>query len=264
MRGAGRPAAHKPAHRALTFSWALQQLRKDLAPTQGLEPPSRSPSGAAQPTSSPSSSLQCMVSAPEAKRRALGAGEADCTPRDVLELPQAHPRRPSSVSGAVRGRTGPGGARGAPRRPPLLARSPHRSRRADAAPSPASPALQTPTQAAESAATMASVEQQPQHPVPRSLSVHWSEELEQQHPAGGRSHLPAHHSQQPPDKGCLKAQPSSFPFLEEAAQLEGLMRRPRALVLAQLNGAASPVAAGGAPAGAAPLGKRSRLAAFGQ
>ncbi|KAL4457725.1 hypothetical protein ABPG75_012590 [Micractinium tetrahymenae] len=82
------------------------------------------------------------------------------------------------------------------------------------------------------------------------LSVHWAEALEQ-HCA--RQHAP-HHGHSTPDKPCLKSQQSSFPFVEEAAQLEGgLLRRPWA-------GAGG----SGPDSSALPGKKRSRLAAFGQ
>lgn len=102
-----------------------------------------------------------------------------------------------------------------------------------------------------------------QHHHPRSsaqLSVHWAEALEQQ---AQRAHAPQH-TQFAPDKPCLKTHQSSFPFLEEAAQLEGLLRRPRALVLSQLNLEASSNGSAAAAAHAAADKKRSRLAAFGQ
>lgn len=85
------------------------------------------------------------------------------------------------------------------------------------------------------------------------LSVHWATALEQ-HCA--RQHAP-HHGHSAPDKSCLKPQQSSFPFLEEAAQLEGgLLRRPWAG-----GGASDGLGSSGVP----PAGKkRSRLAAFGQ
>ena len=81
-------------------------------------------------------------------------------------------------------------------------------------------------------------------------SVHFAAPLEQQvKPASHHALAPAGAA-----KPCLKPQPRSFPFVEEAAQLEGLMRPPSAL-LARL----SPDAAAAAAAK-----KRSRLAAFGQ
>ena len=89
-------------------------------------------------------------------------------------------------------------------------------------------------------------------------SVHFAAPLEQQ--ASSPPYAPpGHHAPAASGavKPCLKPQPSSFPFVEEAAQLEGLMRRPSAL-LASL----SPDPAAAAAAVAAK--KRSRLAAFGQ
>jgi hypothetical protein len=97
---------------------------------------------------------------------------------------------------------------------------------------------------------------QQQQSRPRSasqhLSVHWAEALEQH---SQLAHAP-HHGQFAPDKPCLKHQQSSFPFLEEAAQLDGLLRRPKALVLAQLNIDCN--------SSGHVVKKRGRLAAFGQ
>lgn len=85
------------------------------------------------------------------------------------------------------------------------------------------------------------------------LSVHWAVALEQ-HCA--RQHAP-HHGHSAPDKPCLKSQQSSFPYLEEAAQLEGsLLRRP----WAGAAGSESPASSCAAPGGK----KRNRVAAFGQ
>ncbi|KAI7845908.1 hypothetical protein COHA_000640 [Chlorella ohadii] len=106
----------------------------------------------------------------------------------------------------------------------------------------------------------ASSSQQQSHSQPphRSLSVHWAEALEQH---SQRPHTPLH-ALCAPDKPCLKPQQTAFPYLEEAAQLEGLMRRPRAMLAAlQLDGG------GGAPLQVhqpAAAKKRSRMAAFGQ
>lgn len=82
--------------------------------------------------------------------------------------------------------------------------------------------------------------------------MRWADALEQH---SQLAHAP-HHSQFAPDKPCLKQHQSSFPFLDEAAQLDDVLQRPRALVLAQLN----------INCGAArhPFKKRGRLAAFGQ
>ncbi|KAL4442991.1 hypothetical protein ABPG77_008482 [Micractinium sp. CCAP 211/92] len=86
-----------------------------------------------------------------------------------------------------------------------------------------------------------------------ALSVHWAAALEQ-HCA--RQHAP-HHGHCAPDKSCLKSQQSSFPYLEEAAQLErGLLRRP----WAGAGGSDGPASSAVPPAGK----KRSRVAAFGQ
>ena len=80
------------------------------------------------------------------------------------------------------------------------------------------------------------------------LSVHWPPEEALAQPCAA-PHAPQH-THHAPEKPCLKPQQSSFPYLEEAAQLEGPTRRPWA---------ASP-----APAHGHALAKRSRLAAFGQ
>lgn len=96
--------------------------------------------------------------------------------------------------------------------------------------------------------------------MPRALSVHWADALEQH---CQRPHAPHHHAQGAgPDKPCLKPQQTSFPFVEEAAAVEGLMRRPRAL-MASLQLEQAVAQPGGAAAHAAAT-KRSRLAAFGQ
>lgn len=98
---------------------------------------------------------------------------------------------------------------------------------------------------------------------PRSsthLSVHWAEALEQHNQ---RPHAPQH-SNFAPDKPCLKPRQSSFPFLEEAAQLDGLLRRPRALVLAQLNIGSGSAGGGSSAEVHAAIKKRNRVAAFGQ
>lgn len=90
------------------------------------------------------------------------------------------------------------------------------------------------------------------HMQPRSLSVHWAEALEQH---AQRPHTPAH-THFAPDKPCLKAQQSRFPFVEEeAVAAGGGLHHPSAL-LAQLNGDVS--------AAAPAAKKRSRMAAFGQ
>ena len=88
-------------------------------------------------------------------------------------------------------------------------------------------------------------------------SVHFAAPLEQQASSPARAAI-GHHAAAAGGtfKPCLKPQPRSFPFLEEVVQLEGLMRRPPALLLGPL----SPDAA----AAAAAAKKRSRLAAFGQ
>jgi hypothetical protein len=72
--------------------------------------------------------------------------------------------------------------------------------------------------------------------------VHWAEALEQH---SQRPHTPLH-TLCAPDKPCLKAQPSSFPFLEEvgvgAALLQGVTDgRCAALVMKQ---AANPSVSG--------------------
>lgn len=82
------------------------------------------------------------------------------------------------------------------------------------------------------------------------LSVRWAESLEQ-HCAQPHAPQHAHHA---PDKPCLKTQQSSFPYVEEAAQLDGLLCRPWA----------GGVGSGGSIDGAAVHKKRSRMAAFGQ
>lgn len=87
-------------------------------------------------------------------------------------------------------------------------------------PSPRPPAphtlpTQTPTGAdsgAHSSAEPSSLQQQSHSQAPhRTLSVHWAEALEQH---SQRPHTPLH-TLCTPDKPCLKAQQTSFPFLEE-------------------------------------------------
>lgn len=85
---------------------------------------------------------------------------------------------------------------------------------------------------------------------PAPLSVHWAEALEQH---CVRPHAPQHAQHPAPDKPCLKPQQSSFPFLQEAGQLDGLMRRPWAGHAGSHHQYHHPAAK-----------KRSRLAAFGQ
>lgn len=124
---------------------------------------------------------------------------------------------------------------------------------------PALPLLQTPTSSDAATGPQHHTHSQQHSSGGRGgapLSVHWAEALEQ-HCARPHAPLHAHHA---PDKPCLKPQQSSFPFLEEAAQLEGLMRRPW-----QAAAVAGSTHVGGGTHGCpAAAKKRSRLAAFGQ